>query len=124
MTWASSHVHLTLLAGQEAGCGMVLVAPAALASRWPRLLSSSDMKRAELQAEDLWPLVEKLSDEERIRLAYWALRVRPRGGESGNEAPLSEEEETGLREALDSLDAGDAIPLGEVMAELRKTPRP
>jgi hypothetical protein len=45
------------------------------------------MKRGELLAEDLWPLVEKLSDEERIRLAYWALRVRPR-------------EETPIRKAI------------------------
>ena len=37
--------------------------------------------------------------------------------------PLTEEEDAGLRAALDALDAGDGIPLADVVREIRGSDR-
>ena len=58
------------------------------------------MKKSELTADDLQPLVAKLQPEEQIRLAYFALRVA-----RGIRPKVEEEEDelTAIRETLQLL---------------------
>lgn len=86
------------------------------------------MKRSELTADDLRPLVAKLSSDEQVRLAYYALRVaRGLKHKMGAVAEKEEEEELdAIRETLhllsipglrESIQQGLQIPLEDCVEE-------